>query len=118
MKATAPGRTPGTSPAPRVATTRTLTIGRSCRSTKSTRMPLGIDHDAIFGGVQATAPEGGGGVTRKGASGVTRVGSGVATDAAAGGAVEDGEGVGSGAGCRAGAHAPRSNNRSRIPTQG
>ena len=93
MKATAPGRAPATSPAPTPVTTRTLTMGRSWRSTKSTRTPFFIVHESMRGGVHATAGPGGGGLSRNGASGVTRGGSG-----GAGGAGHEATGGGDGGG--------------------
>jgi len=48
------------SPAPALRTKRTVTIGRSCLSTKSTGMPFFSLNDSIFGGVKVTGGPGSG----------------------------------------------------------
>src|SRR5262245_14383488 len=45
-------------------------MGRSCRSTTSTRSPFLSLDSTIFGGVKPTRPSGGGALWRNGASGV------------------------------------------------
>src|SRR5579883_1929991 len=95
MNATAPGRIRGRSPAPTPETTRTATIGRSCRSTRSTRTPPPSDHDAIAGGVHGFAADGAGGAARNGASTVDGV------SVAATGAAVPADAAGAASACRA-----------------
>jgi hypothetical protein len=89
-----PGGWFGKSPAPAFTTTRTLTMGRSWRSTKRTRTPFFNAKDWIWGGTNFTSAPPAGGRSRNGASGVARGGSSTTTGAGAGAGAGGGRGGG------------------------